>query len=141
MLTRRMRSDDVDFVYQSMCDLENEILDRDAFMSIFQRNINHTDCYYLIAEVNGKQAGFITLHIQHLLHHAGLVGEIQEFYVLPENRNSGIGKLLTTTLIEYVVSKGVVSLEVTTNMSRTENVMIYKHLGFDLTHHKFTKKW
>jgi PhnO protein len=135
---RRIESIDFEFVYDCLCELENEILEKEIIEEIFNNNIKNPNYYYLIAEnVNGKM-GFITFHTQYLLHHSGLVGEIQEFYITQNFRNRGIGRKLIAGIMQFADQNNLKSIEVTTNKKRTENIDIYENLGFNLSHNKFT---
>jgi len=135
---RKIENSDSDFVYQSLCKLENEILDLETFEEIFFENITNPNYYYLIAENEKDKLGFISFHTQKLLHHSGVVGEIQEFYVNATSRNQGVGRKLIAAIRNYAQLNNLQSVEVTTNKKRTENVAIYQNLGFTLSHNKFT---
>jgi PhnO protein len=135
---RKIERDDFEFVYHSLCDLENQIMDFSTIEGILKENTSNPDYLYLVAEVQSKRVGFITFHTQKLMHHAGGVGEIQEFYITPNNRGMGIGKQLVQFVLEFAERKELKSIEVTTNKRREENVDIYQNLGFNLTHNKFT---
>lgn len=135
-----MSAGDVDFVYTSICRLENETFDRKIFEKLFLEAIHNPGYLYLIAENAAEKAGLITLHTQYLLHHCGIVGELQEFYIAPAYRGLGTGRRLMEEVLNYARLHNLVSLEVTTNKRRTENIAIYEHLGFSLTHHKFTRR-
>ena len=135
---RKATAADLETVYQMICALRDEVLDRQAFSQVYLHNIDHPDCYYCIASKEDKLVGFISLHIQQLLHHSGAVGEIQEFYMDPEYRGKGIGKLLMAAAKSHAAAKAIKSLEVASNKRRTENVKVYENLGFQLTHNKFT---
>jgi (aminoalkyl)phosphonate N-acetyltransferase len=135
---RRIDKSDFEFIYNSLCDLENEILEKTIFEKIFNENIDKPNYLYLIAENEYEKVGFITFHTQNLLHHCGLVGEIQEFYIIPNFRNIGIGRQLIGNVINFADQNKLKSIEVTTNRKRIENIAIYENLGFDLTHNKFT---
>jgi PhnO protein len=135
---RRIIKQDLDFVYNSLCDLEAEVLEPTKFSEIFIENINNPNYLYLIAEHENQKVGLITFHIQNLLHHCGLVGEIQEFYIVPRYRNKGVGKQLMEYVKTYALQNNLKSIEVTTSKRRVENVAIYENLGFGLTHNKFT---
>lgn len=138
MNIRRIERDDFEFVYHSLCDLENEILDREALEKIFCENIDNPSYSYLIAEIENEKTGFITLHTQNLLHHCGLVGEIQEFYITEHFRGKGIGRHLIRRIMDLAEENKLKSIEVATNKKRIENINIYENLGFNLTHNKFT---
>ncbi|MEP6803528.1 MAG: GNAT family N-acetyltransferase [Flavobacterium sp.] len=135
---RKVIKQDLDFVYQSICELENEVLDFELFREILHENISNPKNFYLIAEIEKEGVGFISFHTQNLLHHCGLVGEIQEFFIHENYRGKGIGRQLIEKIIDYADQNNLKSIEVTTNKRRLENVMIYENLGFGLTHNKFT---
>lgn len=135
---RRIDKSDFEFIYNSLCDLEKEILVKTIFEKIFNENIDNSNYLYLIAENEYEKVGFITFHTQGLLHHCGIVGEIQEFYIISNYRNKGIGRQLMEKVMSYANQNRLKSIEVTTNRKRIENIAIYENLGFSLTHNKFT---
>lgn len=135
---RKVEKHDLDFVYKSICELENEELDFDVFAAIFNENIANPKNVYLMAENEKKGIGFISFHTQHLLHHCGLVGEIQEFFIDQKYRGQGVGRLLINETKNFAEQNNLKSIEVTTNRRRVENVLIYENLGFTLSHNKFT---
>ncbi|MEN2402067.1 GNAT family N-acetyltransferase [Flavobacterium sp. MC2016-06] len=135
---RKVQNQDLDFVYNSICELENETLDFDVFKEIFNENISNPNNLYLIAENEKEGLGFISFHTQRLLHHNGLVGEIQEFFIHKEYRGKGIGRQLIQKIMDFADQNKLKSIEVTTNRKRIENVAIYENLGFKLSHNKFT---
>jgi len=135
---RKIHSEDLNFIYKSICELENEELDFEAFKDIFHENIANPNNLYLIAENENEGVGFISFHTQNLLHHCGRVGEIQEFFINEKYRGKGIGRQLIEKIMQYAEEHKLKSIEVTTNKRRVENVMIYENLGFTLSHNKFT---
>ncbi|GAA6768933.1 hypothetical protein AAFH68_48920 [Flavobacterium sp. CGRL1] len=135
---RKIENQDLDFVYKSICELENEILDFEVFEMIFNENISNPKNLYLIAENENEGLGFISFHTQNLLHHCGLVGEIQEFFIHQKYRGQGVGRLLINEVLDFAKENNLKSIEVTTNKKRVENVAIYENLGFILSHNKFT---
>lgn len=135
---RKVESKDLDFIYKSICELENEELDFRIFEEIFNENISNPNNFYLIAENENEALGFVTFHTQNLLHHCGLVGEIQEFFIDKKHRGKGIGRQLIEKIMQFSEENNLKSIEVTTNRIRAENVLIYENLGFKLSHNKFT---
>ena len=135
---RKVEKQDLDFVYKAICELENEILNFEVFKVIFDENISNPKNLYLIAENENEGVGFISFHTQNLLHHCGLVGEVQEFFIHKNYRGQGIGRELINEILHYVNQNNLKSIEVTTNKKRVENVAIYENLGFILSHNKFT---
>ncbi len=135
---RKIHSEDLNFIYKSTCELENEELDFEVFAAIFNENIANPNNLYLIAENENEGLGFISFHTQNLLHHNGRVGEIQEFFINENHRSKGVGRQLIEKIKQYADEYKLKSIEVTTNRRRVENVMIYENLGFKLSHNKFT---
>lgn len=135
---RKVEKQDLDFVYKAICELENEVLDFEVFERIFNENISNSKNLYLIAENESEGLGFISFHTQNLLHHCGLVGEIQEFFIHQKHRGKGVGRLLINEIKDFAEQHNLKSIEVTTNKRRVENVAIYENLGFNLSHNKFT---
>lgn len=135
---RKVKAKDLDFIYNSICELENEELNSEVFTTIFNENIANPNNLYLIAENENEGVGFISFHTQNLLHHCGRVGEIQEFFINENHRGKGIGRQLIEKIMQYAVENKLKSIEVTTNRRRVENVLIYENLGFKLSHNKFT---
>jgi PhnO protein len=66
---RKIKKQDLDFIYKSICELENEILNFEVFKTIFNENISNPKNLYLIAENETEGFGFISFHTQNLLHH------------------------------------------------------------------------
>ena len=135
---RKVEKQDLGFVYKAICELENEVLDFEVFERIFNENISNLQNLYLIAENESEGLGFISFHTQNLLHHCGLVGEIQEFFIHQKYRGKGVGRLLINEIKNFAEQHNLKSIEVTTNKRRVENVAIYENLGFNLSHNKFT---
>lgn len=127
-------------IYTFLCELENQPLDRSAFDAIFARNLATPTIYYRIAEQTGEVIGFVSCHLQYLLHHTGLVGEIQELYVRPDCRNLRVGRQLLTALETELTPVGLASLEVTTNQQRADAIRFYESLAFRPTHIKLVKQ-
>jgi (aminoalkyl)phosphonate N-acetyltransferase len=129
---------DLHTIYEFICELENEVFDYQIFKGIFEENLQYPNYVYYVAEIDNQVVGFISFHTQKLLHHCGIVGEIQELYVAPNFRNQQIGKFLVNKVKDYAKTHKLKSIEVTSNKIRTENLYIYEHLGFRLSHNKFT---
>lgn len=136
---RRAEFNDLDAVYGFVCELEKEKLDLDSFRNCFDKNITNPDYLYKIAICDYKPVGFISFHTQKLLHHCGIVGEIQELFIDTPYRKRGIGKLLVNEILKFSEINELKSIEVTSNKMRQENIKVYEHYGFKLTHNKFTK--
>lgn len=127
---------DLPFLYDCLCDLEEMTLNRAAFERIFLENVADPRVRYVLAEADSVPVGFLNCHVQGLLHHAGLVGEIQEMYVLPDWRSKGVGQQLVEQLVTMAYQEGWINLEVTSNRRRTRTHEFYERMGFVNTHVK-----
>ena len=139
ILIRPARQSDADTVYKFLCDLEGAKLDQARFRSVFEQNLTNPMVHYLMAEWTGVVVGFVSCHVQHLLHHTGKVGEIQELYVQLDYRNQRVGRQFMIALDALAVREGLVNLEVTTNQKRTDTIRFYEREHFSRTHLKLVK--
>ncbi|WP_306352376.1 GNAT family N-acetyltransferase [Flavobacterium sp. '19STA2R22 D10 B1'] len=132
-------AEDKDFesVYQFINALEEDVFDREIQKNIYKQNCNNPNIIYLLAMEDDTAVGFISCHIQLLLHHSGPIGEIQEMYVDASKRALGIGKILITELKKRAKDKGVLQLEVTSSFKRDRAHKFYMTEDFEFTHKKF----
>ncbi|WP_247231876.1 GNAT family N-acetyltransferase [Telluribacter sp. SYSU D00476] len=141
MLHIRTATDsDEETLYQMLCDLENEVLDRTAFAQVFQQNLSNPDIAYRVAQWDERVVGMGSCHVQPLLHHAARVGEIQEMYVDPALRSQGIGRKLLEELVRFAEGRGAINLEVASNQVRLDTHRFYEREGFRCTHYKLVRK-
>jgi len=73
---------------------------------------------FIASDGYGKAVGFITIGITSAIYAEGTFGVINELYVVPEVRSSGIGKLLLDAAKRLAASKGWTRLEVTAALER-----------------------
>lgn len=139
MTIRPATFSDCETIHQFLCDLEEEILDPIRFRAIFRHNLQEPRFRYFVIEADTGLVGYVSCHVQHLLHHVGLVGEIQELYIAPAYRNQRLGRQLIAYLEALATKEGWINLEVTTNQKRTDTQRFYEQLGFQATHMKFVK--
>jgi PhnO protein len=138
LFVRNAELKDLNTIFDFIYELENEVFDYQVFKGIFEENLQNPNYIYYVAEIDNQVVGFISFHTQKLLHHCGIVGEIQELYVVQNFRNQQIGRFLVNKVKDYAKTHKLKSIEVASNKIRTENVYIYEHLGFRLSHNKFT---
>lgn len=139
IVIRPATESDAPVIYDFICTLEESTLDRETFNTIFVANLRNPLVYYVVAERLGEVLGFVSCHVQYLLHHGGKVGEIQELFVRPEFRNQLIGHQLIGALNSLAVQENFVNLEVTTNQKRTDTIRFYEREAFAQTHIKLVK--
>ena len=108
---RKVENQDLNFIYKAIYELENEVLDFEVFEMIFNENISNPKNLYLIAESGNEGLGFISFHTQNLLHHCGLVGEIQEFFIHQKYRGQGVGRLLINEILDFAQKNNLKSID------------------------------
>ena len=93
--------------------------------------------FYLVYEEKDEVLGFISVHIQRLLHHISNIAEIHELIVDEKVRGRGIGSQLFEKA-KYIARKnGCIQLEVCCNQRRKESHKFYEGQGMKNSHYKF----
>ena len=139
MSIRPSKESDEASVYDLITLLMGFSLDRESFHDVFVQNLRDDTVLYYVAESDGGVIGFASLHIEPQLHHAKLVGEIQELIVQETFRGKGTGAQLVSRLEQEAQKRGCVSIEVTTKNYRVDAQQFYEQVGFTRTHVNFTK--
>ncbi|OJW82707.1 MAG: hypothetical protein BGO69_06965 [Bacteroidetes bacterium 46-16] len=140
MEIRAVNKDDLQTIHRFVCELEDEQFDLELFRPLFLQNINTPHYHYLLAVEGDKAAGYISCHGQTLLHHLGLVYEIQEIFVDRGYRSRGIGRMLLQALEALVSKEEYQLLEVASNMRRKGAHQFYLNTGFECSSYKFKKR-
>ncbi len=136
---RKITTGDIDNIYQAICKLEKIEYPRKKFEKAFFPNLMDENIYYLVAEKEGVFAGFISLHIQTLIHHCGKVAEVQELFVDDTYRGQGIGADLLHEIEKIAQEKECELIEVASNSARSRAAEFYVKEGYSKSHVKFTK--
>jgi PhnO protein len=120
-------------------ELENRAFDQAVFDRIYAEYLEAPLTLMQVA-IHGEDemVGFISCKGQSLLHHEGLVFEIQELIVTAAYQGKGIGRKLVAALKPDLARLGAMSLEVTSNKRRKEAHAFYQSVGFLNSHEKFT---
>lgn len=139
--TRPAQRRDAKTIYSFICQLENiGDADYDLFHRYYLQNLKDPTKIHLLAVVPPDTIiGYVSCYGQLLLHHMGMVYEIQEMFVDKQFRGKGIGKYLLDELENRLKDCPHESFEVTTNMFREDAARFYKRNGFALTHWKLVK--
>lgn len=140
VLIRQALKEDLQAIYSFINELEETLFDEAIFRTHYYHNLLQPHVHYLIAEDVGRPIGFISCQGQILLHHNGLVYEIQELFVAKEYRSKGIGAQLIKALEERIAPDDYKLLEVACNVKRKDTHRFYLVNGFRQTHYKFTKE-
>lgn len=139
---RSAQPSDFEFVYDFVNQLSNGgvAMNEATQREIFLENISSPNNVYLLASVGNITVGFISCHVQNLLHHGGKVGEIQEMFVSENARSLGVGKKLIDWLKEIAAGNDIRQLEVTSGLKREDAHRFYEREHFNWTHKKFVYK-
>ncbi len=138
---RYARPDDFDDVYQLICDLESERLDFNSLHQTYLHNLNDPLIRYLVAFANQRVIGFLSLHIQHILHHEKPTCELQELNIAEPYRSQGIGTKLLEQAEQIASDLGFEEIELTTRIHRVKAQEFYNRHSYNKTHFKYVKKF
>jgi PhnO protein len=120
-------------------ELENREFDLTVFDRIYLEYLHTQLTLMYVAVQNGNEiVGFISCKGQSLLHHEGLVFEIQELIVTTSHQGKGVGRRLIDALKPELIQLRAKSIEVTSNKRRKEAHAFYQSVGFLNSHEKFT---
>lgn len=128
---------DKEGIYRLMIELEEEELDKKAFSEIYKSNIANPQVVYLVYEEEERLLGFISIHIQKLLHHVATIAEVQELIVNESLRGKGIGRRLFDEAKNVAKANGCLQLEVCCNQKRKASHLFYEAQGMKNSHYKF----
>lgn len=137
---RRAKTGDNKRVYELVCQLENSTLNEKYLNDVFKRNLSSETVFYWVIETDKHVFGFISMHIQDLLHHEGRVAEVQELCVDENYRNNGFGKILLDHALTEAKKQNCELIEVAANRKREDAHRFYEKNGWERSHFKFTRK-
>lgn len=137
-MLRSALKEDLKEIYNLVCELEGQSVNFQDFEHTYLDNLENKNIYYIVAEDKDKLVGFISLHIQNLLHHVGKISEIQELIVLDTHRGLGIGKVLFDEVKRISTEMGCIQLEVCCNCKRGKSHSFYLSQNMKKSHYKFT---
>jgi (aminoalkyl)phosphonate N-acetyltransferase len=121
-------------------DLQKKKFQAAPFLHRFEANLQNPRVIYLAAFMEDQVIGFLSVHLQPLLHHEAEMAEVQELVVTPTQQHKGVGKKLVTHALTMLKEMGIPQLEVTCNKNRLDAHRFYEEIGFTNSHFKFTKR-
>ena len=83
-----------------------------------------------VAESQGALAGYLIVVLFLSVEHRGLMGEIDEFFVLPEARSGGTGAKLLAAAEAALVRRGCVRLQLQLARGNASAREFYQHRGY-----------
>jgi N-acetylglutamate synthase-like GNAT family acetyltransferase len=130
LVIRPARRSDADRLFPLVAQFAMSYLpDRAAFDRHFPLllDADHVDC--LVAEAGPNLLGYALAFRLLTLYANGIVVELQELMVAPEERGRGIGQQLVAAIVDRARTVGAVEVTVPTRRARA----YYRHLGFEET--------
>ncbi|MCL6220479.1 GNAT family N-acetyltransferase [Zunongwangia pacifica] len=138
---REAKIDDFDIIFRFINQLKESEFDKATQHQIFSENLKQQNILYFVAEVEDQVIGFVSCHIQSLLHHASKIAEIQEFFIAEDFRRKGYGKIILDHLISVIKALKIPQIELSTNIKRTNTHKFYENYGFKVTSYKFVYRF
>ena len=83
-----------------------------------------------VADSQGTLAGYLIVVLLMSVEHQGLMGEIDELFVLPEERGQGAGRRLLAAAEAYLAQRGCVRLQLQLAIGNRRARAFYERLGF-----------
>lgn len=134
---REATLNDKEHIYRLIVELEETNIDYKCFSEVFVSNLTNPFMFYYVYEIEDVIIGFISIHVQKLLHHTANIAEIQELIVDETVRGQGIGKLLFQKAKAVGSENGCKQLEVSCNQTRISSHTFYQLQGMTNNHYKF----
>ncbi|MDN4164348.1 GNAT family N-acetyltransferase [Cytophagales bacterium LB-30] len=109
---------------------EGKTFSAEVFEKRFAFNIKSIDTHYWLITHQEEVIGFVSLHVQHVLHMQELVGCIEELFILPQHRGKGIGKAAMQHIISFCRLIDLEELRVRAGISDKATEAFFEALGF-----------
>ena len=83
-----------------------------------------------VAESDARLVGYLIAVLVLSVEHQGLMGEIDEFFVLPEGRSRGVGQQLLAAAETALAARGCVRLQLQLGVENSAARAFYQHRGY-----------
>jgi GNAT superfamily N-acetyltransferase len=83
-----------------------------------------------VAEENGRLVGYLLAVYLFSLEHGGMMAEIDEFFVLSENRSSQLGSALLDAATRVMAQEGITQLQLQLSTQNFNGKRFYERHGF-----------
>ena len=133
----KCKQNDINEVYNLVCELEGTKFDYNDFKITFNNKIKNENTYCIVCRNENNILGFLNLNIDYQLHHNGKIATIEELIVGNKHRSNGIGGLLLESAIAYAKNSKCKTIELTSNFSRERAHDFYTKNGFEKVSFKF----
>ena len=139
-MIRECRPDDVNTINLLLNNLENTTFDSETFNAIYLEKITDPNNHYYVYCIENEVVGFISLNIEHKLHHHNKVCTLDELVIDSNYRNQKIGSQLLEHGINIAGNNNCEIIELTSNIRRTNAHEFYLRHGFTNNSYKFSLK-
>ena len=86
-------------------------------------------------KADGKDVGYVVVTLCHSMTFGGLTAIVDDFFIQPAFRGSGLGKSAMQELRSYCASHGIRALHVETGRDNSAALAVYRRAGFVETDH------
>lgn len=96
----------------------------------FRDLLAREDVHVQLGMTEGEVAGFAFLTLRPTPYHDGSLAQLEELYVLPALRDSGIGTVLLADALEHVRAKGAAEVHINVDEVDVATRRFYERHGF-----------
>ena len=106
---------------------------RTAITEHLRANAEHPQATCLVATEGDRIVGFATAAVFRHPTLGGILGEIEEIYVVPERRRQGIGRAMANAILDWIDGSGgtVMKVRVGRGLGEPAAVAFWESLGFE----------
>ena len=137
MEIRKIELKDLDRVFELLNELYQNKLQYNRFKEIYDLKLNDKNSYYIVAIVDNKIVGVLTLELQIKLHRARCQSFIEDLIVDKDYRGKGIGKALIEEAIRFSKQNDCEVVELTSFLDNVDAHRFYEKNGFIKHSYKF----
>lgn len=139
MEVRSCKCDDINVVYELICELEECQFDYEKFKLVYRSKLNNEKNHYFVAIYDKMIVGFISIYIDYQLHHEDKVATIEELIINNKYRSMGIGKILVEHAVALAKKQQCEIIELTSNLKRLRAHQFYQNNGFIKSSYKLMR--
>ena len=113
------------FYAESGFDL-NQAKAENAFSAIIS---NEKLGFVFLIDSNGMDVGYIVLTFRFSMEHGGLIACLDDFFIVPQNRNKGIGGDSLIQVVEFCKNASIRAITVEVGRNNNLAKKVYRHIG------------
>lgn len=140
MKIRRIEIGDSDEIYKLLNELNEGRIDYNIFINKYKKNINKTDFYGIVAEINKKVVGVLIARLIDRLTKKNKTLYIDDLIIERDYRSKGIGKELLQSAVNYAKENKYGQIELTSYIPNQKAQDFYIKNGFKKHSYKFKQE-